>query len=144
MRSMYAGVVTLLLLLPFCVHGQDMVMHPLALETVQSSLADTEILEYPQISITAIRANRNRYPFDALTYDGKWVKYVTDQVSLKYSIESLPDDRVLFHFWANYGGSLSNYTGFLGQMTTKTLRIDEREQTIEIFDILEIHTRPAQ
>ena len=144
MRSMYIGVVTLLLLLPFCVHGQDMVIHPLALETVQSALADTEILEYPQISLTAIRTNRNRYPFGALTYDGKWVKYVTDQVSLKLYIEWVSEDRLWVHFWANYGGSLSNYTGFLGRMTTKTVLIDDQEQTVEIFDILGIRTTPLQ
>lgn len=144
MKQICIWVVMGMCLLSFCVSGQDCVIHPWALETVQASLADREILEYPQISVTAIRTNRNRYPFGALTYDGKWVKYVKDQVSLKYYLESLPDDRLLIHFWANYGGSLSNYTGFIGQMTTKTLLVDDREHTIEIFDILGVLTKPPR
>ena len=130
----------------FCVAAEEAVIHPLALENALCWMSDTENPVFPQISLTAIARNRNQYDYDAIEYDGKWVRSVEkgeedgEEIYLSYYTEEGPDGTLTIHFWANYGGSFSVYTGITGRVGTKTLLMDGSETTIDIFDITGIHT----
>ncbi len=125
------------------VMAEEALIHPRALENALCWIADTESLEYPQISLTAIAQNRNQYPYDEIEYDEKWVRYSEEEdgeeMRLSYYTEELPDGALTIHFWSNSGGSFSIYTGITGRVSTKTILINGEEKTIEIFDITGIH-----
>ncbi len=127
-----------------CVMAQEAVIHPLALENALCWISDTENPVFPQISVTAIERNRNQYGYDEIEYDDKWVRYSyqedEEDITLSYYTEEGPDGALAIHFWANYGGSFSVYTGITGRMGSKTLMMDGNETVIDIFDITGIHT----
>ncbi len=88
--------------------------------------------------------NRNQYGYDEIEYDDKWVRYSyqedEEDITLSYYTEEWPDGALTIHFWANYGGSFSVYTGITGRVGSKTLLLDGNETLIDIFDITGIHT----
>lgn len=110
-------------------------MHPLALEGVHCWLSDTNVLEYPQINLTAVKENENQYDYAKVTVRDKWIIYRDGEESYRYTYTVDESGHVAYILLSNYGGSDSFKTTIKGKYVRKQLTIRENKQVVDVFDI---------
>ena len=115
----------------------DDLIHPLALEEATCWLSDTHDLEYSEIVITAVRANRNKYQYDRLVQNGERIDYDTDRMSLSIS-RTIEGNLQTYELVSNYGGSDSFGRRFTGVVSSRQIEIGGEVQSVLVFTVTSI------
>jgi hypothetical protein len=115
--------------------AEEKPIHPLVFEQVAGWISDTESPVTLQISLDAMRKNRNQFDYDGVSVRDGTVRWTDGTSSCGYRAVGLGGGVIRYEVWSNDGGTLTER--HVIDATTTVRKVIIRGATKEI-DVLEV------